>query len=107
MHANNPTVLFFVAEKDGVPITFCPVYLAAMLAHMGFNSAADEKDKLAGINVLRDGVAAFMLQFGIREIQTLTEPEYGLAKWALKHGFEMDPRKLFRLNLNREMVEAH
>ncbi len=43
---NQPTVLYFTVEKDGVPIAFAPVYLQIALAHLGFNPDADGKDKL-------------------------------------------------------------
>ena len=103
----NPTVLTFVAEKDGVAVAFAPVYLSAVLAHLAFNPEVQGMDRLRALNVLRDGVAAFMVQYGIREILTLSEPQYPVAQWALRHGFEADPRVLFKLDVNQEMVEAH
>jgi len=105
MAKNNPTVLTFVAEKDGVPVAFSPVYLSAVLAHLGFNPDARASEKLQALGVLKDGVMALMVQFGIREIQTLSKPKYGVAQWALEHGFEQDDRSLFRLDLNQEMAE--
>ena len=104
--AQNPTVLYFVAEKDGVPIAFAPVYLAAVLAHLGLNPAARVADRLQALEVLKDGVSAFMVQYGVREIQTLSLPEYGVAKWAASKGFDPDSRTLFRLDLNKEMEQA-
>ena len=102
----NPTALIFVAEKDGVPVAFAPVYLSAVLAHLGLNTESRAADKLQALAVLKDGVMAFMVQYGIREIQTLSLPEYGVAKWALANGFEQDPRVLLRLDVNREMAEV-
>lgn len=107
MKKNQPTVLWFVAEDDGVVVAAAPVFLSAVLAHLAFNPDARASEKMQAMNVLKDGVTAFMVQFGIREIQTLSLPEYGVAKWAVGHGFEQDPRLLFRLDLNKEMVEAH
>ena len=104
MGKTNPTVLVFVAEKDGQAIAFAPIFLSAVLAHMGFSPEARATEKIQAMSVLKDGVMAFMVQFGIREIQTLSKPEYGIAKWALGHGFEQDERSLFRLDLNKEMA---
>lgn len=104
MKKNNPTVLFFVAEKDGIPICFAPVYMAAMLAHLGINPEASSEDRLQALNVLTDGVMAFMVQFGVREIETMTKPAYGLAKWAAQHGFERDDRLMYRLDINKQMA---
>lgn len=102
----NPTVLTFVVKKDGVAVAFAPVYLAAVLAHLSLNPDTRASEKIQALEMLRDGVMAFMVQFGIREIQTLSKPEYGVAKWAVDHGFEQDGRSLFRLDLNKEMTEA-
>lgn len=103
MKKNNPTVLFFVAEKNGVPVAFAPVYMAAMLAHLGINPNAEASDVLQSLEVLTDGVMAFMAQFGIREIETMTKPAYGLARWASQHGFEKDDRMMYRLDINKQM----
>jgi len=104
--AQNPTVLYFVVTKDGVPVAFAPVYVAAVLAHLGFDPLSSGKDRLKALGVLKDGVVAFMTQYGVREVQTLSKPDYGVAKWALAHGFEMDGRNLFKLDVNREMQEV-
>lgn len=103
---NNPTVLTFVAKKNGVPIVFAPVFLSAVLAHLVPNPDATSAEKKQAMQVLLDGAMAFFVQWGIREIQTLSKPEYGMAKWAMAHHFEQDPRSLFRLDLNREMAEV-
>ena len=106
MKANSPTVVVFVVERDGVPVLFAPVYLAAVLAHLGFAPEARATDRLRALGVLKDGVSAFMVQFGVREVQTLSKPEYGIAKWATANGFDVDSRNLFRLDLNKEMEHA-
>lgn len=103
MKKTNPTVLFFVAEKDGVPVAFAPVYLTAMLAHLGINPEAVPADIGQALEVLTDGVMGFMVQFGVREIQTLTKPAYGLAQWAEAHGFKADERILYKLDINKQM----
>lgn len=105
MKANNPTVLTFVAEKNGVAIAFVPVYMAAVIAHLAFNpdAAADERKKALG--VLHAGLEAFYIQYGITEIDVLTKPEYPVARWAKSKNFVADPRTLFRLDLNRECLK--
>lgn len=104
MKANNPTVLTFVAEKDGKAVAFAPIYLSAVLAHLGFDPEAPAADRKAALNVLNDGVMALMAAFGIREIQTLTKPDYPVAQWALAHHYEAEPRTLLKLDLNKEMA---
>jgi hypothetical protein len=98
---NSPTVLTFVAEKDGVPIAFAPLHLVALLDHLAFSSDARASEKMQAMDVLKDGVSAFMVQFGIREIHTLSREGYPVAQWALKHGFDLEPRQLLRLDLNK------
>ena len=86
--AMNPTVLWFVAEKNGVPVTFAPVYLQATVPHMGFNPETDAEDRKEGMQVLMDGVSAMMVQYGVREITTLSKARYPIARWATDHGFD-------------------
>jgi hypothetical protein len=93
-----------VAEKDGVPMLFAPLRLSAMLAYLVPNPESRASEKLQAMDGIKDVVMAFMVQYGVREILTLTQPEYGVAKWALAHGFEEEPRKLLRLDLNKEMT---
>ena len=102
---NNPTAVCFAVENDkGEVIAFAPVYCAAMLGHLAFNPRARASERLKALEVLKDGLMAFFVQFGIREIVTKSKAEYGVAQWALKHGFELDNRNLLTLDLNKEMV---
>ena len=100
----NPTVLTFAAEKDGVVVAFAPVFLSAVVAHLGFNPEARASEKLQALSVLKAGLEAFYVQYGIRSIETLSKPDYGVAKWAMKNNFELQHRNLFVLNLNKEMA---
>lgn len=102
----NPTVLFFAVEKDGVVQSFAPVYLQMMVAHLGFNPDAEGKDRLRAMQMLIDGVSAIAVQYGVREIMTLSKEDYSVAKWATKHGFKLDARQPFVLNLNDTLEEA-
>ena len=103
---NNPTVVWFVSTKDGVPQAFAPLYLQAVVGHMGFNPDAGGKDRLRALQMLIDGTAAFMVQMGIREIVTLSKEEYPIAQWAMKHDFDLEPRQLLKLDLNKLMAAA-
>jgi hypothetical protein len=104
----NPTVIFYAVEKDGVVVAFAPVYLQLTVAHLGFNPAAEGKDKLRALQMLTDGVSAIGVQYGIREITTLSKEDYPVAQWAIKHGFELEPRQLLKLDMNKvlEVAEA-
>jgi hypothetical protein len=101
----NPTVVFFAVEKDGVVQAFAPVYLQMVLAHLGFNPEAEGKDKLRALQMLTDGVSAFAIQLGVREIMTLSKAKYPVAQWAVKHDFEIEPRQALILDLNKMMAE--
>jgi len=103
---NNPTILFFAVEKDGVVQAFAPLYCPMILAYLGFNPEATSEDKKQAMQTLLDGVSAFAVQFGIREIITLSKEKYPVAQWALAHGFEIDPRQLLKLDLNKIMESA-
>jgi hypothetical protein len=107
MKANNPTVLWFAVDNEnGEPVAYAPVFLVARLAHLCFNPEARASEKLQGLNALQDGVSALMVQYGIRQIDVLSKPEYGVAKWAVAHDFVQEDRQLFTLDLNRVMAQA-
>jgi hypothetical protein len=105
MKSNNPTVITFAVRKDGVAVAFAPVYAQMILAHLGFNPESDGKDKLRALQMLTDGVMAFVVQFGVYEIATLSKEEYGVAKWAAAHGFEKDDRQFFKLDINKLLAQ--
>ena len=104
--AANPTVLTFAVEDgEGKVVAFAPFYLNAALAHLGFNPEARASEKMTALQMMLDGAAAFFVQFGVREILTLSKSEYGVAQWALTHGFESESRQLLKFDLNRAMKE--
>jgi hypothetical protein len=104
MIANNPTVVWFVVEKAGVVVAFAPLYLQFTLPHLGFNPEAGAEDRKEAMLHLIDGVSAFAVQYGIREITTLSSERYLIARWALQHDFTADPRQLLKLDLNKLMA---
>lgn len=101
---NNPTVMYVVAEKDGVPVAFAPIYLQAALAHLAFNPDATGKDKLAAMQVLLNGTVSYALGLGVREITTLSKEAYPVAKWAMKHGFDLESRQVFKFDINSKVL---
>jgi hypothetical protein len=103
---NNPTVLWFAVEKDGVVQVFAPFYLQMAMPHLGFNPEAEWRDRLQGMQTLIDGMSAFAVQYGIREITTLSKEAYPVAQWAVKHGFDLEPRQLLKLDLNKTLEPA-
>jgi hypothetical protein len=104
LKTNNPTILWFVETKDGVAQTFAPVYLQFAVPHLGFNPDADSRDIAEGMQRLTDGIAGFAVQFGIREIVTLSEEKLPMARWAMKHDFDLEKRQTLKLNLNKVMA---
>lgn len=105
-HAQNPTVLWFVAEKNGTVVGFAPVYLQATVPHLGFNPETGAEDRKTAMSVLMDGVSALMVQYGVREITTLSKDRYPIARWALANGFDQDARQVFKLDLNKALAVA-
>lgn len=105
--SNNPTVLYFVVENpEGEAVLFAPLYLSYTLAHLAFNPESRASEKMKAMQVILDGTVAWAAQFGLREINTLTKKGYGVAEWALAHGFEADPRELFKFDINKVLVKA-
>ena len=104
---NNPTVLFFAVENaEGKVITFTPVYLQLAVAHLVFNPDAAGREYLTAMQVMLNGLASFSVGMGVREIVTLSKEDYGVAKWAVKHGFELEPRQVFKFDINKVLIKA-
>lgn len=104
---NNPTVVTFAAENgDGQVVAFAPVYFQMILAHLTFNPDSTADDRRQAMRGMLTKGAEFALGMGVRELITLSKEEYGVAKWAVQQGFELDPRQVFKLDLNRMLVAA-
>lgn len=103
----NPTVVFFAVEDDhGKVIAFAPIYCMMMLAHLGFNPDSSGEERKKAMQMLLDGAIAFAVQFGIREIGTLSKEEYPVARWGMKHGFDLEPRQFFKFDINKILEVA-
>jgi hypothetical protein len=104
---NNPSVVYFVAENaEGKVVTFAPVYVQMMLAHLVFNPNSPADDRKQAMKGMLDWATAYALGIGVREIVTLSKEEYGVAKWAVRNGFELDPRQLFKFDINKVLPVA-
>jgi|SRR5579864_6717311 len=103
----NPSVLYFVAESPaGKVVAFAPVYVQYALAHLAFNPKANADERRQAMETLLNGVMAFAVQDGIREIVTLSKEEYPVAKWAMQHGFDLEPRQLLKFDINKVLAVA-
>ena len=102
----NPTVIYFAVENpDGKVVLFAPFYCQMTLPFLGFNPEAEPKEKLKAMEVLTDGATAFAVHYGVREITTLSKPEYPVAQWGLKHGFRLEDRQTLTLDINKILEE--
>ena len=90
--ATNPTVLTFVIEKDGVPVLFAPIYLVAMLAHMGFAPESSHSDRKEAMRALLDGVSAFMAENGVQELGALCPEGHPVKAWGVANGYTAEDR---------------
>jgi hypothetical protein len=100
---NNPTAVYFCVTKDGKPVAFAPFYCQMALAHLAFDGESQSADRLRALQMLLDGAVAFAVQYGVREIVTLSKENYPVAKWALANGFELDRRQVLKFDINKAM----
>jgi hypothetical protein len=95
-----------VVEKDNADgtktVLAVPAYAAMIIAFLVFNPETDGRERIKGLEKMKQALSIFSAYHGIREINTYTTPDRGVAKWALNHGFETEERKVLRLNLNEE-----
>ena len=106
LNKNNPTAITFVACFNGVPVVFAPMFATLHLAHLGFCPDADGATRKEALSRLMTWVGAFAVQMGIRTITTLSKEKYPVARWAKQHGFEVDPRQLFKWDLREWMKKG-
>jgi len=90
--------LTLVALKDGVPILFVPLVLALQIAHLGFAPESPKEDRLEAMEAMLEEISGIALARQIGLVQTLSSEHYGVARWAVDHGFEADQRTLFTLS---------
>jgi hypothetical protein len=103
----NPTVVFFAVEDEtGEVVAFAPFYCQMTLGFLGFNPEKDAETRKQALEVMLDGALAFAVQFGVREITTLSKEKYPVARWATDHGFSVDARQLFTFDINRILEQA-
>lgn len=95
----NPSNTFLIIERDGVPILFMPVYMVLRIGYLGFNPAAGSEERQQALEHMLRAVEAFALIYKIGTIDVLTKTGIPVAEWARAHGFEQDPRELFKLEL--------
>lgn len=100
---NNPTSLTFVVTHNGKPVWFAPMYAQFCLAHLGVNPESDSDERKFALKYLLAGVTGFALEYGIREITTMTKDEYPVAVVAKRLGFKKDPlgREQFKMDINK------
>lgn len=110
MHLNNPTCVFFVVEKDGVPILFAPFYFQMNLAFLGFNPDAGRRDRMNALAKMQEISTQWAQNYGVQELVVSTSKDYPVGRWALQNGFEPEPRETFKLRITPLIdpeVEAH
>jgi hypothetical protein len=99
---NNPTTMYFAVESpDGRVIGFVPVYMQALLAHLVFNPESTSEERKQAMRTGMSGLVNYIAPWGVREIVTLSREEYPVAQWALKNGFDLEPRQLLKFDMNK------
>lgn len=103
----NPTTLFFAVEDEtGEVVAFAPFYCQLALGYLAFNPAKNAAARKQALRTMLDGVMAFAVKMGLREITTLSKENYPVAKWAMDNGFEVDARQTFKFDINKVLATA-
>ena len=93
----NPTSVTLVVEQDGKVILFAPFYSIALLGFIGFNPDANPRERVEGLEKMRQAAQAFWGMYGVTTIATLSKEKYPIARWAMDHGFTVEKRQMFVL----------
>lgn len=103
----NPTSVTLVIECDGKVLLFAPTYAVALLGFIGFNPEADGRERVKALDAIKKAAQTFWGMHGVTTIATLSREDYPVAKWALKHGFGLEPRQVLVLTSKPESVKAN
>lgn len=99
---NNPTSVTLVIEDEhGKVILAAPTYAVAMLGFIIFNPETSDLERGKGLAAMKKSLQAFWAMHGVTEIDTLTREDYPIARWAMHHGFDLEPRTLLRLTYKK------
>jgi hypothetical protein len=100
---NNPTAMYFAVENpEGKVVGFVPTYVQLLLAHLVFNPDSTSAERKQAMAEGMAGLVRYASRLGINEIVTMSRESYPVAQWALRNGFETDPRQLLKFELNKE-----
>jgi len=98
----SPMAVYFIVERDGKLIAYAPLLFVLHLCHLAFAPDSRASERMHAMQTLLDGAKEFAVEAGVHRIQTLTLPDYGVAKWALDHGFVADDRVLLTLDIPKD-----
>lgn len=103
----NPTSVTLVIECDGKVLLFAPTYAVALLGFIGFNPEAEPRERVKALEAIKRAAQAFWGMHGVTTIATLSREDYPVAKWAAKHGFELETRQVLVLKSQPDSVKAN
>lgn len=106
LKANNPTSVTLVIEDESGVKMFASGYCQFHIAHLAYNPETDGKERLRAMAMMQKAIAAFSRLHGINEVTVSTYEDYPVAKWAMKHGFEVEPRQTLKLDARKIIGES-
>jgi hypothetical protein len=102
---NHQTTEAIAIEEDGEILLILPFYALLNIAFFGFNPEADGRKRIKAMNYALEVMEDFAKKFHINAIQGFSNPNYKIAQWSEKHGFELEERQAFVKTLPREQVK--
>lgn len=101
LKASPSSVVLMVSDDEGKVLLMLPWYPLFVVPFFGFNPEANPRERIKAMNAALPIIEAAAKRFGIAHIAGMTRPEYGIAQWAMKHGFEPDQRQAFVKTLEK------
>src|ERR1700730_14039909 len=105
--AVEPSVLWAVAEKDGVVICAAPIHIVGFLPHLAINGESSVDDRKRGLIGLQDFFSVLLKDFyKVKSILTLCKSQYKIAEFAVANGWRKESRELFVLDIPKYLEIA-
>src|SRR5262249_25053749 len=91
----NSTALTIVVEADGQPELYIPYIFSETeplltIGYLGFRPGPAPRTKAKALKAILAATHRLQDHFDCK-VRVVTEPEYPMGKWALKHGFIQKP----------------
>jgi hypothetical protein len=103
---NHPTCEAIAIEEGGEILLILPFFAVMQIPFFGWNPEADARKRVKAMNFALGVMEKFAVEHHVHGIQGFSRPQYPMAQWSVKHGFQAEDRQAFVKVLPREVNQS-